>query len=533
MQEKLVSTAISYLRWSTPEQEDGDSQKRQEEMVKSYCVEKGITLIDTKIERGVSAFRSKNSRKGGKGKLAALMDDLKSKRLKVDFVLVESLDRLSRDAPFDARQLLTEIMNTGVTIVTLTDRQVYSRKLMRENPVLSILMDVIMMRSQDESITKKARAKGAWTRKREAASELPITGNGPAWLVPVKEAQKVGVKVKLVTVDWKVDTTKAAVVRQIYDMAYKGSSIEGIAKHLNGSKVPPITGTAIWHRQTILRILKSKAVIGIMEPQTVDYVRNPDDDTLEKIKTAQQPILNYFPAIIDTPIAEKVWQLNKTRSAYKGTGRAALITSGLGKCESCGRHMTFNVKGANRYTVCAFSRSHACTNSRLIKYGPLEGIILGSLPEILDQHSPKGEDVSVTDLKMALEEVETEIGRLIDAIKIRGFDGAIGNALNALEQDRKRLTAEMSEAGGRASKTFLTAAIQSLKNEVLSGSSIPDINQTMRLVFKSIIIHKPKLNNDDDENEGYPGSIELVFADQTRTFIALDHPSPLWAKPLI
>ena len=132
-----MPTAIAYQRWSTPEQGDGDSKKRQDDLVNAYCEEKGLTLLDTKVDPGVSAFRGLNA---ASGKLKLLMTEIASGRLKVDYILIENFDRMSRDTAIDAIELFSAITKLGPILVTLSDRQEYSRKSLRENPMQLILL---------------------------------------------------------------------------------------------------------------------------------------------------------------------------------------------------------------------------------------------------------------------------------------------------------------------------------------------------------------------------------------------------------
>jgi DNA invertase Pin-like site-specific DNA recombinase len=505
-----MATAIAYQRWSTPEQESGDSKKRQNDLVEKYCEEKGLTLLDTRVDPGVSAFRDSNATKG---KLKLLMSDIASGRLKTDYILIEAFDRMSRNT---ALQLLSSIVALGPTLVTLNDRQEYSNKSLRENPMTIMWAMVQMMRGQDESVTKSRRVKDAWRSKREDASTRTMTARGPAWLDPIMELQRD----KAVCVGFTVNEEKAKVVQGIYKMSAQGKSLDGIAKALNDLGIKPITvskkGSKFWYRQQVLRFLKSKSVIGTHEPSTADY-EHDEDDNIRMIKTKLEDIPNYYPPIIDVELAEKVWSANKTRSSFKLTGRPSLLTSGITKCEKCGNTMTYNIKGKYRYIICSNRRTNGCSNKKLTPYGPIEGILLHELPEVLANHSPIEEDTNVTDLKQALDEKEAEIGRVVDAIRYRGFDGSMGTVLDSLEAQRKTMRAELDKTSPRASKSSLEDAIGNLISAIGNASStgrqaeqIPQINVHMRSVFKSLVI--------DHENK----VIRLTLADGSQTFIAID-----------
>jgi DNA invertase Pin-like site-specific DNA recombinase len=489
-----METAIAYQRWSTPEQEAGDSRKRQDDLVNAYCAEKGLTLIDTHVDPGVSSFRGLNAMTG---KLRLLMSEVASGRLKVDYILIETFDRMSRDTAMDAVELLLGISKLGPTIVTLTDRQEYSRKSLRENPMQIMWATVQMMRSHDESLMKSRRAKSAWRAKQSTALAKPMTARGPAWL-----------KLDKATNQFLIITDKADIVRTIYKMAGDGESIDGIAKYLNGLKVQPITGARFWYRQQVLRILVSKAVIGIHEPIETTYERDAHDN-LVKIKTPAAEIRDYYPSIVDKELANKVWALNKTRSAFKRTGKINFITSGLAKCSVCGNGMTYNIKPKYRYMVCQNSRIKACTEKKMIKYDMVEGVLLNELGEALENHSPVAEADETTTLKAAMTEVEERIGRLVDAIGFRGFDASIGQALDSLESERKALTAVMIEASQRASKTVLEAHIQNLINSLARRGPIAEINTHMRLVFRTIVVDQRR------------HVLTLTLVDGSRTFIAI------------
>jgi DNA invertase Pin-like site-specific DNA recombinase len=490
-----MPTAIAYQRWSTPDQAAGDSKKRQDDLVSAYCEEKGLTLLDTHIDAGISSFRGSNAMTGN---LRLLMVEIASGRLKVDFILIETFDRMSRDTAIDAIELLSAIVKLGPTVVTLTDRQEYSRKSLRENPMQIMWATVQMMRSHDESLMKSRRAKSAWTSKRSNALSKPMTAKGPPWL-----------KLDKASGQFLIITDKAQVVRDIYNMAAKGSSIEGIAKHLNLMKVPPITEAKFWYRQQVLRILKTKAVIGIHEPMQVTYERDAKDN-LKKVKTPEAEIPNYYPPIIDEELANKVWSLNKTRSKFRATGQHTFITGGLAKCWSCGGSMTYNMKPKYQYLVCANSRVKACPEVKLIKYDWIEGYLKHNLYDILEQHSLKSEGSEITNLKTAMDDIEAGIGRLVDAIRLRGFDGSVGAALDSLEEQRKALTLEMIEASQKASKSVLEANIENLKNSLLFGATISEINLQMRLVMKSLVINP------------YQHVIIITFVDGSRAFMAID-----------
>src|SRR5450432_3948249 len=70
------------------------------------------------------------------------------------YLLVESLDRLSRDRILAAQTLFMQIVQAGVTIVTLVDQRSYSLESLNQNPLDLVISLVSMMRANEESEIK-------------------------------------------------------------------------------------------------------------------------------------------------------------------------------------------------------------------------------------------------------------------------------------------------------------------------------------------------------------------------------------------
>ena len=100
--------AYSYLRFSTPEQQKGDSFRRQASMAESYALKKGLNLDSalTFHDLGVSAFKGANAETG---RLADFLEAVRAGLVpQGSFLLVEALDRLSRLAPRKALRVLED-----------------------------------------------------------------------------------------------------------------------------------------------------------------------------------------------------------------------------------------------------------------------------------------------------------------------------------------------------------------------------------------------------------------------------------------
>jgi DNA invertase Pin-like site-specific DNA recombinase len=157
----------SYTRWSTPDQAKGDSNRRQAEAAAKWAAKHGYEL-DTRLriaDEGVSAYRGNNAQDGGLGTFIeacrkGLIDP-------GSFLLVESLDRISRLPAMKALRLFGDITDAGVTIVTLTDDQHSSAERLENDSTSLIIALMVALRAP-----RREQDKGP-SRCRSMAPEAP------------------------------------------------------------------------------------------------------------------------------------------------------------------------------------------------------------------------------------------------------------------------------------------------------------------------------------------------------------------------
>ncbi|HMA56316.1 MAG TPA: recombinase family protein, partial [Pseudolabrys sp.] len=164
------------------------------EAARSYALEKGLELDEelTFHDLGVSAFKGANATTG---KLAAFRRALEDGLVESgSYLLVEDFDRLSRMGPWEALPIFQVIINAGITVVTLKDREVWTRAALRDNPMLIMKSLFAMWNGYQESAKKSGRVAEAWAakRKRLISGEplsKPFTRIAPAWLTWNDEAK--------------------------------------------------------------------------------------------------------------------------------------------------------------------------------------------------------------------------------------------------------------------------------------------------------------------------------------------------------
>src|SRR3954454_22298101 len=119
--------AFSYLRFSSPQQAAGDTVRRQTEATADWCCRSGAVL-DTSLslrDDGVSAFKGKHREHPDVHGLAAFLSAVKTGRVPAgSFLVVENLDRLSREQIGYATELFLGIVNRGINVVQLAPAEV-------------------------------------------------------------------------------------------------------------------------------------------------------------------------------------------------------------------------------------------------------------------------------------------------------------------------------------------------------------------------------------------------------------------------
>ncbi|MGF6975377.1 DNA invertase Pin-like site-specific DNA recombinase [Paraburkholderia sp. JPY465] len=313
--------AYSYVRFSTPEQSKGDSLRRQQELSEAYAAEHGLTL-DTRLtfhDLGVSAYKGSNVERGRLGDFIEACESGLVER--GSYLLVESLDRISRSEVDKALRLFLSILDHGIVVVTLTDGRVY-RTGGADVSMDLIISITVMARAHEESLTKSKRQRAAWNTKRANAATKKLTARSPLWL-----------KLNADRTRFDYIPKRVEVVKEIINLAKNGFGQLAIAKMLNERGTPAFSGEKnAWHSSYIQKILTSKQLYGEFQP----------GETLngKKIITGP-PIDDYYPAIITK---DEFYSLQAFRAQNAvGGGRARKgktvpnLLSGLLRCGYCGR----------------------------------------------------------------------------------------------------------------------------------------------------------------------------------------------------
>jgi len=474
--------AYSYLRFSTPEQQKGDSFRRQTALAQTYAEAKGLVLDDSLAfhDVGVSAYRGANV---ATGKLGAFVAAVEAGEVPSgSYLLVESLDRISRQNVLEAQMLLSRIILGGVTVVTLMDGKEYSEQIVRNDGMALLYAVILFMRANEESATKGRRLKASWEAKRAAIGSKPLTARVPAWL-----------RLNTQTQQFELIPERAAVVRRVYELSLAGWGQNRIAEAFNREGLATWSGGTHWHRTYIAKILRNPAVVGTFVPGTVDY------EDKRKVRRALEPVPNYFPPAVPVALWREVEALHSLAHA-PSRGRHVRsginnVLAGLAVCPACGSTATRVSKGARSVPayVCVKAKAGAGCTYKSVRCELIEAAVFERLPARL-ANIPAGQEGAIDNDLLSLEEQADDLREQI-ALAVENLTvsrshalaakiGRLERELEALMAARKSLLQRRSAASGPA----VARRAQTLLAALQKPSDTAVVNQAMRSLFDKAVI---------------------------------------------
>jgi DNA invertase Pin-like site-specific DNA recombinase len=496
--------AYSYQRFSSLKQTKGDSIRRQTEGRERYLLAHPDLVLDDSLrmtDAGVSGFRGKNREPGTA--LAAFIAAIESGQVEPGSVLIiENLDRLSRDQVGRALRLFMDVLEAGVKIVTLSPEREYDENSLNDFAALLEPL-VCMQRAWEESQIKSVRGQARWKARRDAAARgeksvfaCPMI---PAWLKPNADKS-----------DFLINHEAASTVKKIFEMAVSGYGAIGICKRLNASGVKPIGKTPQWNYPYINRILTNRAVLG--EYQAHTYVDGRERRTGE-------PVKNYFPRVISDRLFNQVQATMRGRAPqfgrvgkdisnlftgllvdardgrlisfrgknnidHKGTPKEKrrryryLINSGAVHGETEGNGLPAPYKIGFPYHVFESMFLLAVKELKIDDFEPGKGNGVAKLAELLDRQAEIAASIAATKRRVANPEKGVKVDVLLDL-------------LVDLEQERSNLQGKIDEqklkATGHSTQVLKETRRLVEQLEKAKGDEFTDLRERIRGRIKALV----------------------------------------------
>lgn len=372
-EQAMPRRAYSYSRFSSSKQRKGTSQERQDEWAQHLATEQGWTLDDTLQfrDKARSGFHGDNLKPTAD--LTRFLELVERGRISAGSVLIiENLDRLSRQEVDEAYDLFRKIIRSGIWIATRTPQRIYKR----ESGSFMDLMEPIwsMYLAHEESLKKSVRSAGGWKKARTLAAEQGRRIRGadhPAWLRPAGDA-------------FEPIPERAAVLQHIFALSIQGLGSQLIRKELIRQRVPCWGRSGRWQDQYLRLILRGRQVLGEYQPYDKDG--NP----------LGEPIPGYYPAVIDPEtwaLAQAAVSGRKRTCGRPAVGFTNLFTGLIFHAETklplCIRS---HISAGRKYAYLAYARGEGIA----IPYPEFESLALDTLAmlrpaDVLEPTAESGE----------------------------------------------------------------------------------------------------------------------------------------------
>lgn len=459
---------ISYLRFSRPEQWEGDSYRRQREKALAWCEKNNLELTESLEDLGLSAFQGKNAREGA---LRDFLDAIDCGRVQPgDYLIVESLDRLSRQQLGIAQTLVQSILLAGVNIVTLSPERVFTSSGTNDiGQAIEIL--IVLARAHDESQMKSVRVGDAWAKKRDRALEEKLTKRGCSWL-RLSDDRK----------EFEIIPERVALVERMFELA-EGVGAKAIAKIFNDEGIQTFRSEEKrkkhprWRESTIRSTLRSKAVLGYFQP-----TRNGEP--------TGAPIEDYYPAIISKDQFYRVQASIESRHSGGGPVRK--------KISNLFKNLVFDKSGEPfHYRESNPGESYLRTPTNSVPYNLFEATMLLwasdlDVSAVLPNDRANTASSKIPELVDRAKGLENEIAELTSRVMQKGSQGGVlYDMLEKLEEERVAVLNRLDEAKAQASTTA-SQALRSIHDLMDKLSTVDEekvwaIRARLRRLLKRVV----------------------------------------------
>jgi DNA invertase Pin-like site-specific DNA recombinase len=277
-------TAYSYVRFSTKPQSLGDSLRRQADLAADYCERHGWKLSPASYrDLGVSARRGKNALVGNLGQFLKAIEAGSIRPGQA--LIVESLDRITRQGIDEGYDLIKRILKASILLVTLSPERVFDISATRSLSKGALEIQLILERAAEENERRSERVGAAWMEKKRRARDgelqRPTVRMGPASrcltrMLPEWLRWEDGAIVSI--------PERVAVVKRMFALSAAGYGAPRIVKTLTVEGVKPWAGPT-WLKTYVAKIIRDRRALGEYQPKKHDKPDGP-------------PVADYYPAVV-------------------------------------------------------------------------------------------------------------------------------------------------------------------------------------------------------------------------------------------
>lgn len=482
-----MATVYSYVRFSSKKQEQGDSVRRQIKLGNDWLAQNPQHTLDPSLrlhDLGVSAFRGANlDEKGALGAFVALAKKPDSPIPRGAILLIERLDRFSRQQTRKAYRAFVELVEAGITVQTLDPLQTINEDNIDDlHVVLPLILQMTM--AHEQSKEKSRRIGAVWEAKREKArTGEPMFRKCPSWLRWDDESKQFVVRPK---------ATDA--IEFIFRSTASGRGQRHLVTDLN-KRFKPFGKSGKWNSSYIQKILNDRSVLGELQPYRFDAGGN-------RVKDGE-PIANYYPRVVSDELFYAAAAAKESRKKAKGRN-THFVNLFVGLLHGQDGHtlqvQTSRAKGKKKSPYVQrrlVSYGHRCglsgACSYSLNYFHLEQAVLRAIYELddscLESNSNDQEPVSEAESKVyAISRRMQELrGALVSTSSSASSAQEVVRGLEVLQQELQEAEARLTEVR-KASETEKSKPLSKTREMILQLGKVGHVEeQALRLKLRSLI----------------------------------------------
>jgi len=457
----------SYSRWSSDIQGKGRSLARQTDApeIHSFIQRHNLEIVQRMTDAGVHSFKGQNF--SNTTALGKFLDQIRKGAIPQGSVLmVENLDRFSRDNITDCITRFIEIIKAGVSIGVVAMDLIIDLEQMNNNSMLWNYVSNEFQRARGESKRKSRFTMDTLNDKlarAKAGGLVHFQIQSPTWIKGVRN--RAGEKILKDTkdkygVEWIVDDIRVKTVQRIFKLYLQGESANHISTILNKDNVAGLKNGRIknWEQSQIKSVLNNRNVLGWCKVMSFEK-----DD--------------FYPQIISNVDFQKAQVRLKFNSNTRGGSKDNVpnIFRGVMFCE-CGSAMDVHCKGNGKYTYLQCRKSmyeRGCSIKTRLKTAAVEFAIFSSFrqPASLVADENSNIDLELMQLNEKLAKIDNSINRYSIAlgdIELAGVDNLKTQLKDAIRAKEVVLKA-IQDANAKTSRLIeLPKALGSFK-DILKG----------------------------------------------------------------
>ena len=482
-----MANVYSYVRFSSKKQEQGDSVRRQIKAGDDWLAGNPQHALDASLrlhDLGVSAFRGANlDEKGALGAFIALAKRPDSPIPRGSILLIERLDRFSRQQTRKAYRAFVELVEAGITVQTLDPLQTINEANIDDlHIVLPLILQMTM--AHEQSKEKSRRVGAVWEAKREKArSGTPMFRKCPAWLVWDEDNGRFVPKREAVMA-----------IEYIFRRTADGCGQRNLVVELNRN-FKPLGTSGKWNSSYVQKVLNDRSVLGEFQPCRFDGGGN-------RVKDGE-PIPAYYPRVISEDVFYAAMAAKESRKRAKGRNTqfvnlfVGLLHGQDGHALQVQTSRTPTKNGGTyvqrRLVSYGHKRGLASTCSYSLDYFRLEEVVLQALYELDDKvlESSSTDSEQIVAAEFRLQAITRRMQELRDALVSTSQSALppheIVQAMDALGHERDEAEGMLGEL--RKASSVEKSKPLSRTRELISqlGTGTEGHQQVVRLKLRSLI----------------------------------------------